>query len=639
MRIPGLPRQRRTVRLGVGLIALAAVNAPLLAPGLSAAYTSHQEHRPAVEASRGVWDITGDTGSRTVHAVVLHTGKVLLMAGSGNSQSAFDAKSFTTTLWDPATNTTRTVRTPWDVFCAGHSFLSNGDVLIAGGTKKYELLPGQQDPSRGTTVDKKQEFEGLKDSYVFHVATSTYVKVGDLNSARWYPTLLTLPGDKVLAVSGLDAKGKINAGTTEEYDPTTRRWVLTPALNRYFPTYPGLTLMADGRIFYSGANAGYGSATVGRQPGLWDLTDNTFQAVPGLPDAGDNETSTSVLLAPAQKQEVMIVGGGGVGDSRRATARTAVADLAAPEPHYVPGPALAAAKRYVGAVTLPDDTLLLTGGSTGYRKDDSRTAQLYDPATGRMTSVAAPHVGRDYHSESILLPDGRVATFGSNPLDATNSFEQRIEIYSPAYLFHGPRPVLSAVPTQVPLGSTVLLRSSRHLSRLRLIRPAAVTHDTDTEQRSVAVPLLAQAGGTVAARVPANPDLLPPDWYMLFGVDDRGVPSVASWVQIGPAGAVVGTRPVTVDTSSTTATDMAGGMAMSTPAPGAAAAATPAAGATPPAGPAGTSTSIPGAAGTSTSTSIPGAAATPTADPTAAGAATGSSTPSPLLPPATPILH
>jgi len=53
--------------------------------------------------------------------------------------------------------------------------------------------------------------------------------------------------------------------------------VLTPALNRYFPTYPGLTLMADGRVFFSGANAGYGSATVGRQPGLWDLTDNSFR--------------------------------------------------------------------------------------------------------------------------------------------------------------------------------------------------------------------------------------------------------------------------------------------------------------------------------------------------------------------------
>jgi Domain of unknown function (DUF1929) len=553
---PRLPRSIRPVRLGVGAAALIAANAPLLAPGLAAAGASYQQHTHNAEAADGVWDIVGNTHSRTIHAVVLHTGKVLLMAGSGNDQAQFDAKSFTTMLWDPAANQTQQVATPWDVFCAGHSFLSNGDVLIAGGTKKYEVLPGQQDPARGTKADSKQEFAGLKDSYIFNVETSSYVKVGDLNEARWYPTLLTLPGDKVLAVSGLDDKGVIDEGHTEVYNPTTRTWALTSALNRYFPTYPGLTLMADGRIFYSGANAGYGSATVGRQPGLWNLTNNTFAPVQGLPDAGDNETSTSVLLAPAQTQKVMIVGGGGIGSSPQATARTAIATMSVQNPAYVAGPDLAAAKRYVGAVTLPDDTLLLTGGSTGYRTHDSRTTQIFDPAANTMTTVAAPHVGRDYHSESILLPDGRVATFGSNPLNATNSFEQRIEIYSPSYLFRGPRPTLSAVPTQVPLGSTMLLKSSQQLTKLRLIRPAAVTHNTDTEQRSVALNTVGQANGTVLAQVPGNANLLPPDWYMLFGDNASGVPSVASWVQIGPAGNVTGTRPVTIDTSSTTTMDM-----------------------------------------------------------------------------------
>jgi hypothetical protein len=555
---PGLPRPRRLTRLGVGIASLVAVNGPLLAPGIASAYSSHQEHQPGTEAAQGVWDIVGNTHARTIHAVVLHTGKVLLMAGSGNSQATFNAKSFTTLLWDPATNNSTKVFTPWDVFCAGHSFLSNGDVLIAGGTKKYEVLPGQQDPTRGTKADRKQEFEGLKDSYVFDVATSKYVKVGNLNDARWYPTLLTLPGNKVLAVSGLNGKGVIDQGHTEVYNPATRKWVLTPRINRYFPTYPGLTLMADGRIFFSGANAGYGSATVGRQPGLWNLTDNSFQSVLGLPDAADNETSTSVLLAPAQTQKVMIVGGGGVGSSPHATARTAIAALAARNPAYAAGPSLAAGKRYVGAVTLPDDTLLLTGGSTGYRAHDSRTAQIYNPASNTMTTVANPHVGRDYHSESILLPDGRVATFGSNPINAANSFEQRIEIYRPAYLFHGARPTLSAVPTQVPLGSTMLFRSSQRLTKLRLIRPAAVTHNTDTEQRSVAVSIVGQANGTVAGLLPKNDNVLPPDWYMLFGVNVRGVPSVASWVQIGKAGRITGTRLVTVDSSSSTMMDMTG---------------------------------------------------------------------------------
>jgi hypothetical protein len=32
--------------------------------------------------------------------------------------------------------------------------------------------------------------------------------------------------------------------------------------------------------------------------------------------------------------------------------------------------------------------------------------------------------------------------------------------------------------------------------------------------------------------VPANPNLAPPGWYMLFLVDQQGVPSIASWIQI-----------------------------------------------------------------------------------------------------------
>jgi hypothetical protein len=31
-----------------------------------------------------------------------------------------------------------------------------------------------------------------------------------------------------------------------------------------------------------------------------------------------------------------------------------------------------------------------------------------------------------------------------------------------------------------------------------------------------------------------NPNLAPPGWYMLFAVDETGVPSVAAWVHLGP---------------------------------------------------------------------------------------------------------
>ena len=80
--------------------------------------------------------------------------------------------------------------------------------------------------------------------------------------------------------------------------------------------------MPSGKLFYTGSNAGYGSDTVGRDPGIWDLSDNTFDKVPGLRDPRQTETSGSVLLPPAQDQRYMIAGGGGIGESKRSTGRT-----------------------------------------------------------------------------------------------------------------------------------------------------------------------------------------------------------------------------------------------------------------------------------------------------------------------------
>jgi hypothetical protein len=64
-----------------------------------------------------------------------------------------------------------------------------------------------------------------------------------------------------------------------------------------------------------------------------------------------------------------------------------------------------------------------------------------------------------------------------------------------------------------------------------LVRPAAVTHSSDSNQRLVDLTTTPAADG-VSVRVPANPNLTPPGWYMLFVNDANGVPSVAKWVHV-----------------------------------------------------------------------------------------------------------
>ena len=643
------PRRLRRVRngalVGGAVAALVAVNGPVVSTAAEHAYTAYEHNQPEYKAQFGSWEtieLPERYRAQAVHAALLHTGKVLLVAGSGNDAEDFAAKTFRTVLWDPATGDTKEIPTPEDLFCSGHAYLPNGNLIIAGGTRKYEVLAGDVtkaagvltvknesdasginlpagtrftasgktylstedvsvppaytmpdgmrmagsqdvwieaeregadhvvtggtqfqleglDPAQGrdlygqgdTITLDKQNYRGLDASYEFDVASESYRKTDPLTMSRWYPTLIGLAGGRILAVSGLDQHGKMIDGDNEVYEPSTRSWNDQPALDRYFPTYPALFRLADGdRLFYSGSNTGYGSDVEGRQPGVWDLSDNTWTDVGGLVDPGFNETSTSFLLAPAQDQRVGIVGGGAVGDSEDSTARFNVVDLTADQPRYEAMPDYPSPARYISAVTLPDDDTLLTGGSVGYRgnhQSDLHLTTRFDPHTGELAEAAPNEVGRNYHSTALLLPDGRVMTMGSDPLFADEddtlpgTFETRIELYSPPYLFAGERPALAAAPAEIDRGTTFAVSSrGAEVTEARLLRPSAVTHQTDTEQRSVALDVTPRAATSATGdeartydlSLPVEEGLTPSGWYMLVVLDADGVPSPARWVHV-----------------------------------------------------------------------------------------------------------
>ena len=364
---------------------------------------------------------------------------------------------------------------------------------------------------------------------------------------RWYPTLTPLADGSVIAVSGLDGTGEILNGQNEVYDPATRRWTERKDLTQYFPTYPALFQTArEDQLFYSGANAGYGSSELGRVPGFWNLKNNIFTPIPGMRDPDLLETAGSAWVGPVQDQRVAVVGGGGVGESPRSSARIDTIDLKSPNPTWTPGPMLPEGTRYPNLTTLPDDSLLISNGSRDYRgKGDSNNhnARLYRPQTNTLDYAADPQVGRNYHSASMLLPDGRVMVVGSDPLfdDAAGTipgtFEQRIEIYTPPYLFRGAQPTVGEAPTTLALGRTaeVPTPDAARITSARLMAPLASTHVTDVGQRSIALDMTKTDTG-VSVTMPEDRTIAPAGRYMLFLVDDRGVPSQARWIEVPEAG-------------------------------------------------------------------------------------------------------
>ena len=64
-----------------------------------------------------------------------------------------------------------------------------------------------------------------------------------------------------------------------------------------------------------------------------------------------------------------------------------------------------------------------------------------------------------------------------------------------------------------------------------LIRAGAATHSFDFEQRFVGLTYQVVGGG-LQPKAPANGNVAPPGYYLLFIVNNDGVPSVARFVHL-----------------------------------------------------------------------------------------------------------
>lgn len=456
-------------------------------------------------ATKGIWEILPcNSQVLAVHAALLHTGKVLFFSGSGNDPDKPAAHDFRSVVWDYENGTFHRPVTPIDFFCAGQSFLSDGRLLVAGGTKQY-------DP-----------FQGLKDAYLFEPTTETWIRVQDMADGRWYPSLVTLGDGRILAVSGLREVGTSNR--INEIYSNTIGWTPLPSSKFDWPLYPHLFLLRDGNIFYSGGNMG---GRAGLNPLKLNLTTNTATTIGNLPDIDRRDQAASILLPPAQEQRFMIIGGG-----NPAIGSVAIVNLSQPNPSYAAAQALHHVRMHLNAVLLPDRTVLVSGGGMHTEMDPELRAEIYHSTSNTWTSAAKASVPRLYHSIALLLPDGRVITAGSNPHRKDD--ELRLELYHPPYLFKGPRPFIQNASQELGYGQTIEIGTpnSRDIKWVHLIRPMATTHSCDTEQRLVELKIENKSFCKLKAVVPQERNIAPPGWYMLFIANNRHVPSVAKWIHL-----------------------------------------------------------------------------------------------------------
>ncbi len=444
-----------------------------------------------------------------VHMALLNNGKVLIVAGSGNVATETNYRA---AVWDPQAGTITTQPVSWDMFCNAMVVLPDGRAFINGGTLQY-------DP-----------FHGQPKNAVYNLATGAFTDVQNMAHGRWYPTTTTLGDGRVLTYSGLLETGGTNT-TVEIYTPDTG-WSQQYSGGWTPPLYPRLHLLPNGNVFYSGSGPG---------SRIFDITSKTWSnvvATTNYPNTRTYGTSVLLPLTPANgyKARIMIMGGG-----NPATATTEIIDTSASPLQWQYGPSMSQPRIEMNATILPNGKVLAVGGSTN--DEDTVTASLnadlYDPNTNSFSSAGANAFARLYHSGSLLLPDATVLLAGGNP--TRGSYEQRMEIYSPPYLFNGDgsaatRPTITSVSTSALVygaGFQVQTPDSANITSVVLVRPGAPTHAFDMDQRLVGLSYTA-GSGVLNVTAPANGNIAPPGYYMLFILNSAGVPSLATFVRLSP---------------------------------------------------------------------------------------------------------
>ena len=469
---------------------------------------------PTDPATIGAWGAPFDIGVKGIHSIVLPNGRVLLFSYPYRAVGS-DAYE-----WNPATGATTNVSLSWnrDIFCAGHSFLADGRLLLTGGHVHRGALG-----------------LGVKNTDFYDPDSGTFTSGPLLGEERWYPTNVTLPNGRVLVFGGFKSVSAAQKATTvDSYDPASNTVTALPAsANKGYGNYPKLHLLANGKIAWT---------NLGRTQ-LFNTSSNTWAASALTNFGGRGESGSSILLPGSNK--LLIFGGPNGSGGGHATAE--IGDFSGASPSWRAVGSLNSGRVWANGVLLPDGKVLAVGGGGGGTYTNPvKQAELFDPQTESWTQMATQQGPRVYHSTAVLLPDGRVLSAGHD-----NGTQQTMaEIYSPPYLFQGPRPTISSAPSTVTYGAQfdVATPEAASIQKVVLIRPSSTTHSLHEDQRSVELSFTATSGSNLSVTAPANGTAAPPGPYMLFLVNSDGVPSVAPFVTVNsaptpPAPTVTGFSP------------------------------------------------------------------------------------------------
>ncbi|KAF6829857.1 WSC domain-containing protein [Colletotrichum plurivorum] len=372
-----------------------------------------------------------------------------------------------------------------------------------------------------------------------------------LQDGRWYPSALVMANGSIFVIGGEEGSNGRAVPTIEVLPFTGQTPLYQDWLQRTDPNnlYPFVAVLPSEDIFV----AYWNEARI-----LDKTTFATKTILPNIPGSVTNPKGgrtyplegTGVLLpqkAPyTDPLGILICGGSGEG------AGIALDNCVTIHPEDTkPSWTIERmpTRRVMSCIApLPDGTYLINNGAQqgvagfGLATMPNHNALLYDPEKplgARITVMANTTISRLYHSESILLLDGRVLVTGSDPEDGVNPQEYRVEIFKPPYLFSPDRPSFTITNKDWEYGQTYTFQlggQAKGTIKASLLGAVSSTHGNSMGARTI-FPAVSCTQVSCTVTAPPRAGIAPPGWYQFF-VLDNGIPAVGVYVRIGgdPAG-------------------------------------------------------------------------------------------------------
>jgi galactose oxidase len=447
-----------------------------------------------------------------------------------------------TGVFNPATQTSTDVlvtATGADMFCPGTAVLTDGRVLVNGGSSSPKTS-------------------------IYSPATSGWSVSGEMNLPRGYEadTVLSygtlsngvLSGVEVLTLGG-SWSGGYGGKTGEVWNSSTGLWTElsgVPETNIIGPDPQGV-YRGDNHLWMFAQSNGYVFQAGPSAQMNWITTSGAGT----ITSAGNRGTDPYSINGNAVLYDVgKILKVGGAPAYQQSTGTTYATNSAylidisagvGTTPLVTQLTPMSYERAFSNSVVLPNGSVVVIGGQSIPEPFTDSAAilvpEIWNPLTRAFRLLNPMQVPRTYHSTAILLPDGRVFVGGGGQC-GTGCAQNHLnaEILTPPYLLNADgsaatRPVINSAPASVTLGSTLSVTTAGPVTSFALMRLSATTHTVNNDQRRIPLTIAQTTGGSgsqtyTLAMPSADPGVVLPGYYMLFALNSSGVPSVSATLQV-----------------------------------------------------------------------------------------------------------